>query len=461
MEEPKKMPKHFPMSERAPVEPDNPAIVRYSSACFHCGNCKWSCLDQTGLLERYTLENTGDRAICLYCGQCVNECPGAAMSERLHYPAVKAAMAEGRIAVASISPAVRTSLAEAFGLEVSFSLGQTVDLLKKLGFTYVLDTTFGADLTVMEEATELVSRLKKGGPLPLFTSCCPSWVRYAELFYPQWLPNLSGTKSPVCMQGTMIKTAFAKERQLNPEKLLTVAVTPCTAKKAEILRPEMNAAGAELGLDGIQDTDYAITVRELVRWAREAGIRFADLRDTQPDAFSGSGAGNLFGSTGGVMEAALRTAYFLLNGVNPPDGFLQLEAVRGNEAVREAEVDMGVSSIRVAVLFGTREAGAWLEAQKERKESFHYVEVMTCPGGCIGGGGQPKHFIVPGLQVPERRKALLYARDKAMPLRLSHENPELKALYQTHLGEPGGEKACRLLHVPFRSDASEELQAGK
>ena len=450
-------PKHAPISQQAPVEKDNPAIVRYSSMCFHCRNCMWTCLDHAGVLDRYTLEDTLDNAVCIYCGQCVAQCPGFAMSEKREYGEVKAKIADkDKIVIASTSPAVRASIAEAFGLPAEFSQGKLVALLKKLGFDYVLDTTFGADLTIMEEATELVHRIEKGENLPQFTSCCPSWVHYAELFYPKLLPNISNTKSPVMMQGAVIKTWFAKKNGIDPSKIVNVAVTPCTSKKYEIRKEGMNAAGVQLGIEGMRDMDNAITTRELAMWAKECGVDFETLEDAEYDSMSGTGAGTIFGATGGVMEAALRTAYFMINGTEPPKEFYELEAVRGNENVREAVVDMGKAKLKVAVIFGTKTAGEFIEEMNNSGKEYHFIEVMTCPGGCSGGGGQPKGFVISGLAVPEERVRILYDRDSEMEKRLSHENPEVQALYAEMLGKPGSELAVEMLHTEFK-DCSGEL----
>lgn len=452
-----KRPKHMPMDHQCPVEKDNPAIVRYRSMCFHCRNCMWTCLDLAGVLNRYTLEQTLDNAVCIYCGQCVAQCPGFAMSEREEYRDVKSAIADkDKIVIASTSPAVRASIAESFGLPADFSQGKLVALLKKLGFDYVLDTTFGADLTVMEEVTELIHRIENGGTLPMFTSCCPSWVHYAELFYPEMLPNISKTKSPILMQGAIIKTWFAKKNGIDPSKIVNVAVTPCTSKKYEIRKDGMDSAGKELGIDGMRDMDNAITTRELAKWAKESGIDFTSLEDAQYDSFSGSGAGTIFGATGGVMEAALRTAYVMINKIEPPADFFELKAVRGNDSVREAVVDMGKMKLNIAVIFGTKTAGEFIEDMKTSGKEYHYIEVMTCPGGCSGGGGQPKGFVISGLAVPEKRIEILREHDSLIKPRMSHENPEIKELYEEMLGKPGSDIAVKLLHTDF-TDCSSEL----
>lgn len=457
---PFKMPKHMPAQMRVPVEPDNPAIVRYSSMCFNCGNCKWTCLDHCGVSSRYDLAQTGDMAICTYCGQCVNECPGFAMTEREEYQTVIQAIKDsGKVVIASTSPAVRVSIGEEFGVKGEFNQGKLVAMLKKLGFDYVLDTNFGADLTVMEESHELLRRLTEGGPLPQFTSCCPSWVRFAELFYPKYLQNISCAKSPIAMQGAIIKTWFAKKMNIDPAKIVNVAVAPCTAKKYEIRREGMNAAGSYLGTPEMADMDNVITTRELAKWAKEAEIDFAGLEAGEFDSMNGSGAGAIFGSTGGVMEAALRTGYSVLNdGKNPPADFFELKPVRGLASVREAEIDLGKMKINVAVIFGTQNASEFIEKMEREGKTYHFVEVMSCPGGCSGGGGQPKGFVIKGCKPDEERIAALYDRDKSMPLRLSHENSEIKALYDEFLGAPDSELARRLLHTEY-FDRSAELKA--
>ena len=452
--------KHLPPQLRVPVERDNPAIVRYSQ-CINCGNCKFTCMDHAGVLGHYDLDKTGDMAICIHCGQCIMECPCIAMNDRFTYPVVKEAIAaQDKVVIASTSPAVRASLGEAFGLpEGEFVQGKLVALLRKLGFDYVLDTNFAADLTIVEEATELIGRIKDNtAPLPQFTSCCPAWVRFAELFYPELLPNISSAKSPIGMQGPTIKTYFAKKMCLDPKQIVNVAITPCTAKKAEILRPEMNAAGQYYGDAEMRDMDHVVTARELAQWAKESGIDFDALEPSEYDSLMGqsSGAGVIFGNTGGVMEAAIRTAYCYLTGSNPPAELFNLQPVRGLDAVREAEVSIGDLKLNVAVVYGTENARQFIEHMKQSGKIYHFVEVMSCPGGCVGGGGQPKSYAVRGCQPSERRVNALYQRDAAMHIRLSHENEEVKTLYREFYGEPMSELAEKLLHTAY-SDASAEL----
>ena len=441
------MSKHLPAAARVPVERDNPAVMRYSMNCITCGSCVRACREQVGVNNYYDLEKTGDRAVCTYCGQCVAECPGFSMQPKDSVNAAKAAIADpSKVVIASVSPAVRVSLAEAYGLpEGTLSEGKLSALLRTLGFDRVLDTNFAADLTVMEEASELAARLQNGGPLPMFTSCCPSWVRWAEIFRPEILPHLSTAKSPIGMQGVTVKTWYAKRCGLDPSGIVHAAITPCTSKKAEILRPELNASGTG------QDTDLVVTIRELIGWADKENIDFDALQEEPFDDPMGtsSGAGAIFGTTGGVMEAALRTGYYLLNGTNPPAHFLDLTEVRGYEGIREAVVDMGVCALRTAVIHGTANARRFLDRMNETGTTYHFVEVMTCPGGCIGGGGQPKHFSVRGCIPPEKRGEALHEKDRASSIRYAHENPQIRAVYEEYYDAPLSPKAEAALHTGY------------
>lgn len=273
------------MELRVPIEADNPAIVRDEAKCIRCGQCKTVCTELIGVHGTYSLKDTADTAVCIHCGQCANVCPPASITERYEWPAVRAAVADpGKVVVFSTSPSVRVALGEEFGLpDGSFVEGKMVALLRALGADYVLDTNFAADLTILEEAAELLERVQGGGPLPQFTSCCPAWVKYAETYHPELLPHISTAKSPIGMQGPTIKTYFAQKMGLEPQRIVNVAVTPCTAKKYEIRREEMNAAARHLGLDGLRDMDQVITTRELAQWARAAGVDFAALPDSPYD----------------------------------------------------------------------------------------------------------------------------------------------------------------------------------
>lgn len=447
--------KHLPLSVRVPIEEDNPSIVRWEEKCIRCGLCKEACTNLMGVHGTYTLEETGGKAVCIYCGQCANVCPVDSITERDECPQVRQAVADpDKVVVVSTSPSVRAALGEEFGMEPgAFVEGRMVALLRALGVDYVLDTNFAADLTIVEESSELIRRIReKDKPLPQFTSCCPGWVHFAEIYAPELLPHLSTAKSPIGMQGPTVKTYFAKQMGLDPKKIVHVALTPCTAKKFEIRREEMHAAGTYHGVAGMRDTDQVITTRELARWAREAGIDWDTLEDSAYDSLMGkaSGAGVIFGNTGGVMEAALRTAYAYLTGREAPESLLRLDPVRGYEGVREATVDIDGLTLRVAVVYGTANARAFLAQMKQSGKQYHFVEVMACPGGCIGGGGQPKDPMKDADETRKSRIAALYRRDEAMTLRTSHENPEIKAVYEAFYGAPLSEMAEKMLHTSYR-----------
>ena len=450
---------HLPLSVRVPIEADNPSIVRWEEKCIRCGMCKEACTNLMGVHGTYTLEQTGGKAICIYCGQCANVCPVDSITERDEAPQVQKAIADpDKVVVVSTSPAVRASLGEEFGMEPgAFVEGKMVALLRALGVDYVLDTNFAADLTIVEEASELIRRMKEQDrPLPQFTSCCPGWVHFAEIYAPELLPHLSTAKSPIGMQGPTVKTYFAKQMGLDPQKIVHVALTPCTAKKFEVRREEMHAAADYHGVEGMRDTDQVITTRELARWAKAADIDWNALEDSAYDSLMGksSGAGVIFGNTGGVMEAALRTAYEYLTGQAAPESLLHLSPVRGYEGVREAQVKIGELTLQVAVVYGTANARAFLQRMKESGKQYHFVEVMACPGGYIGGGGQPKNLMKNADETRKSRIAALYQRDGSMTLRTSHENPEIKEVYEAFYGQPLSELAEQMLHTTYQDRSS-------
>lgn len=446
---------HLPLSVRVPIEADNPSIVRWEEKCIRCGMCKEACTNLMGVHGTYTLEESGGKAICIYCGQCANVCPMDSITERDETSQVKKAIADpDKVVVVSTSPAVRASLGEAFGMEPgAFVEGKMVALLRALGVDYVLDTNFAADLTIVEEASELIRRIEEQDrPLPQFTSCCPGWVHFAEIYAPELLPHLSTAKSPIGMQGPTVKTYFAKQMGLDPRQIVHVTLTPCTAKKFEVRREEMHAAADYRGVEGMRDTDQVITTRELARWAKEEGIDWNALEESTYDSLMGkaSGAGVIFGNTGGVMEAALRTAYEYLTGQSAPESLLQLSPVRGYEGVREAQVEIGALTLQVAVVYGTANARIFLQRMKESGKQYHFVEVMACPGGCIGGGGQPKDLMKNADETRKSRIAALYQRDGSMTLRTSHENPEIKEVYEAFYGQPLSELAEQMLHTTYQ-----------
>ena len=459
------MTEHMPLSVRVPIEQDNPSISRKEELCIKCGQCRDVCTNEIGVHGTYTLAQTGGKVICVHCGQCANVCPTASITEVYEYPAVQAATKDpDKIVIVSTSPSVRVALGEEFGMpKGSFVQGKMVALLRALGADYVLDTNFAADLTIVEEASELIQRItKQDKPLPQFTSCCPAWVKFAETYYPELLPHISTAKSPIGMQGPTIKTYFAQKMGIDPKKIVNVALTPCTAKKFEIRREEMNAAGKKLGIPDMRDMDLVITTRELAMWAKEAEIDLNSLEDSPYDRLMGeaSGAGVIFGNTGGVMEAALRTAYFYITGQQPPDTLLNLQPVRGYEGLREASLEINGMTVNVAVVYGTANARKLIERIRQGEKEYHFIEVMTCPGGCIGGGGQPRDLAADANESRQSRIASLYQRDASMKLRLSHENAEIKQLYQDFYGEPLSELAEKMLHTVYQDRSSDLNQGG-
>lgn len=448
------MSKHLFSDIRIPVSESNPSIFRHEDLCVKCGQCRRVCEDSVMVGKLYDLLKTGDEPICIHCGQCTNVCPVNSLTEREEYLQVKAAIADPEaIVIFSTSPSVRVGLGEAFGMpNGSFVEGKMVAALRALGADYVLDTNFAADLTIMEEASELVSRVTEGSaPLPQFTSCCPAWVKFVETFYPDLTGHISSAKSPIGMQGPTIKTYFAKQMGIDPKRIVNVALTPCTAKKFEIRRDEMNDSGLYYGDETMRDMDYVITTRELAKWMKEEGLDLVSLKDSSYDPLMGeaSGAGVIFGNTGGVMEAAARTAYFLITGENPPKDFYTLLPLRGVDDVRTAEITLAGKTLRIAVIHEIRNAVPVLEQLKSGDCPYDFIEVMTCRGGCIGGGGQPKTEVPLTDSVRFSRIASLYNRDLDMPLRLSHENTEIQKLYQEFYGAPLGELAEKMLHTCY------------
>lgn len=454
------MSKHLFSDIRIPVSESNPSIFRHEDLCVKCGQCRRVCEESVVVGKLYDLLKTGDEPICIHCGQCTNVCPVNSLTEREEYLQVREAIEDPEsIVIFSTSPSVRVGLGEAFGMpNGSFVEGKMVAALRSLGADYVLDTNFAADMTIMEEASELVSRVTKGSaPLPQFTSCCPAWVKFVETFYPELTGHISSAKSPIGMQGPTIKTYFAKQMGIDPKKIVNVALTPCTAKKFEIRRDEMNASGTYHGDESMRDMDYVITTRELAKWMKEEGLNLASLKDSSYDPLMGeaSGAGVIFGNTGGVMEAAARTAYFLITGENPPKDFYTLLPLRGVDDVRTAEVTIAGKTLRIAVIHEIRNAVPVLEQLKNGNCPYDFIEVMTCRGGCIGGGGQPKTEVPMTDSVRFLRIASLYNRDLDMPLRLSHENTEIQKLYREFYGEPLGELAEQMLHTVYQDRSSD------
>ena len=430
---------------------ENPAIEKDDEKCIQCGYCVRTCRDEVTVAKMYDI-NESRQPICIHCGQCANLCPTEAVHEKFDYLKLKDLLKrKDLIKTISIAPAVRVAIGEAFSLGEHNYEGRIVSGLKKIGFDYVFDVTFGADLTIMEEAMELVDRIENKGNFPMFTSCCPAWVSYAEIFYPELLPNLSTCKSPITMQSTMIKTYFSEREGIDARKILNVVVAPCTAKKSEIKREEINRAGEYFKIHSICDTDYVLTTRELISLFEESGIDFDSL---SADSFSsplgkGSSAGLLFGKTGGVMEAALRTAYYFLNGKDLEEDAIKFDEVRGIEGVREASIDMGKVSLKVAVVNGIKNASSLLDRITKKEAEYDFIEVMSCSYGCVGGGGQPKLTL---LEMKERKKMRLESiekEDRTAKIRLCHQNSEIKEIYENFLEVPNSKKAKQLLHTTF------------
>ncbi|BBF43680.1 periplasmic [Fe] hydrogenase large subunit [Lachnospiraceae bacterium KM106-2] len=455
------MSKHTCIEKRVPIEVENPSLLLVEDKCIKCGLCKRVCENYITVQGYYDLERTNDEAICIHCGQCITACPVNAIVAKKEYHKVKEAVADSnKVVVFSTAPAVRVALGDEFGIEDgSFVEGKMVSLLRTLGANYVVDVNFGADLTIMEEASELIERVESGSKnLPQFTSCCPSWVEFAETFYPEILPQLSTAKSPIAMQGATIKTYFAKKMGIDPAQIVHVTIAPCTAKKAEVRREEMNAAGRFHGNEEMRDTDYVLTTSELAEWAKEETIDFAAMEDSSFDSLmgEGSGAGLIFGNTGGVMEAALRTAHYLITNEKAPAEFYELEPVRGMDEMKEATVKIGELELNVAVIYGTGNVRKLLAQLEEGSKQYHFIEVMTCPGGCISGAGQPKHKKSKVEGVKQARNQGLYNVDRQMATRASYENTEIKALYEDFYGKPLSERSEELLHT-FYVDRSEIL----
>ena len=426
---------------------NNEAIVKDESKCVACGYCVKTCRDEVTVARMYEIDKT-QKPICINCGQCVNMCPTESIHERFDYLEVKKMLNDSKmIKVVSIAPAVRVAIGEEFGLLSNQNLeGKIVTALKKLGFDYVFDITFGADLTIMEEAKELVNRLNNGGVLPMFTSCCPAWVKYAEIFYPEFLPNLSTCKSPITMQSTMIKTYFAKEKNIAPESIINVVIAPCTAKKSEIKRPEINRAK-----EGLSDTDFVLTTRELAMLLKEENVDFVNLEETNFDSplDKGSSAGLIFGNSGGVCEAALRTVYYYLTGKNLEKEQLIFHEIRGMSGLKETTLKVGDKTIHAAVANGMKNAKVLLDQIKEGKSTYHFIEVMNCLGGCTAGGGQPKITLLNMNKTKISRLDAIYEEDEKSSLRFCHENPEIKEIYSKFLGEPNSLLAKQLVHTTY------------
>ena len=437
---------------------DGVAILRDNAKCVLCRRCVAVCQKvqnvgvigpvargfKTQILPAWN-QALSDTA-CINCGQCINVCPVGALTEKDDTKEVFEALADPeKIVIVQPAPAVRAALGEEFGMPIgTLVTGKMAAALRRLGFDKVFDTDFAADLTIMEEATELIGRVKEGGVLPMITSCSPGWIKFCETYYPEFIPNLSSCKSPHEMEGAVIKSYYAEKAGIDPKKIVVVSVMPCTAKKFECKRPE-------LGHDGMSDVDIVITTRELARMIKLAGIDFARLPDEDFDEMLGesSGAAVIFGVTGGVMEAALRTAYETIVGEKLEK--LDFVDVRGFEGVKEASYSLNGLEVKVAVAHSTGAASKLLDAIKAGEKSYTFIEVMGCPGGCVNGGGQPivSPIVREDVDVKALRAKALYSEDAGKAVRKSHELPAIQKLYDEYFGKPNSHKAHELLHTHY------------
>ena len=439
------------------VDDRSKSIVLDRTKCVTCGRCVAACKTKTGTESIKFIEVDGQKIVgpenlkcfddtnCLLCGQCVAACPVDALSEKSHMDRVKDALADQeKHVIVAMAPSVRTAMGELFkmgyGVDVT---GKVYTALRELGFDKIFDINFGADMTIMEEATELIQRIKTGGPFPMFTSCCPAWVRQVENYYPNFIEHLSSAKSPQQIFGTASKTYYPQVADVDPKNVFTVTIMPCTAKKYEADRPEMEN-------DGIRNIDAVITTRELAKMIKDAKIDFAKLEDSEADPAMGeyTGAGAIFGATGGVMEAALRTAKDFVEGKDLEN--IEYEQVRGLAGIKEATVEIGGENYNVAVVSGA--ANVFELVKSGKINDYHFIEVMACPGGCVNGGGQPHVNASDRLTMDIRsvRASVLYNQDKnVLKKRKSHENGALNKMYETFMGEPGHGKAHELLHIKY------------
>jgi len=437
------------------INTSTPSLVRNANKCIKCGRCVDMCQEtqQVGVLfDAYRGINSEivagmgkylNDAGCILCGQYSTVCPVAAIYENDETERVWQAIFDpNKHVIVQAAPAIRVSIAEEFGMPAgTITIGQLAAALRRLGFDDIFDTNFAADLTIMEEGHELLERLQNGGTLPMITSCSPGWINFIEQYYPELLPHLSTCKSPQQMFGAIAKTYYAEKIGLEPGNIFVVSIMPCTAKKYESARPEMNSSS-------VRDVDVSLTTREFARMIRQAGINFASLPEESFDNPLGisTGAGAIFGATGGVMEAALRTVYEVVTGNTLQS--LNFSEIRGLKGVKESSVNMNGDTLKVAAAHGIANAKKLLELIKDGAADYQFIEIMACPGGCIGGGGQPYRTTN---QIRQQRIDAIYKVDESMPLRKSHENPAVQTLYKEFLEHPLSEKSHKLLHTEYKN----------
>jgi NADP-reducing hydrogenase subunit HndD len=454
------------------IDRSSPSFTKDDSKCIRCQRCVRTCTELQHISaiavankgQHQKISSFHDRpmshVVCTNCGQCVNRCPTGALIEKTYIDQVWDAIYDPeKHVVVQTAPAVRVALGEDLGYDPGERVtGKMVSALKQLGFDSILDTDFTADLTIMEEGTELLTRLKKvlvdgdtKTSIPMFTSCSPGWIKFIEHKYPEFLPNLSTCKSPQQMFGALAKTFYAQKRKLDPSKIVSVSIMPCTAKKFEADRPEMRSSG-------YKDVDFVLTTRELAVMIKQAGIDFKNLEESQYDSIMGdsTGAAVIFGATGGVMEAALRTAYEIVTGREVPFKNLDITPARGMDGVKEATIKiegctpdwafLEGAELKVAIAHGLVNANKIMKMCRDGKAPYHFVEIMACPGGCIGGGGQP---IPTSMEIRKNRMKAIYSEDSHMVLRKSHQNPDVIAIYKEFLDKPNSHKSHELLHTHY------------
>jgi NADH-quinone oxidoreductase subunit G len=445
----------LPQDKTPYIEDRSKAIVLDRSKCVLCGRCVAACKKYTQTESIKFIKKDGQRVVgtendvsfddstCLLCGQCVIACPVAALKEKSHTEKVKAALEDPKKhVVVAMAPAVRTAMGELFNMGFGKDVtGKLYTALRTLGFDKIFDINFGADMTIMEEATELLQRVKNNGPFPMFTSCCPAWVRLTQNYYPDLLKNLSSAKSPQQIFGTATKTYYPSITGINPEDVYTVTIMPCNDKKYEADLEAME-------VNGLRQIDAVLTTRELAKMIKDAKIKFADLEDGEHDPAMGeySGAGVIFGATGGVMEAALRTAKDFAENAELEN--VEYTQVRGLEGIKEATVEIAGNNYNVAVINGAANFFEFMKSGRMNEKQYHFIEVMACPGGCVNGGGQPHINAETRSEIDYRtlRASVLYNQDKNLPKRKSHQNPAIVKMYESYFGKPGEGLAHKLLH---------------